>query len=60
MTAVIHKGERFREVMECFHQHRSEFIAQEIKFFDAEVLYLLLEMVRGNGGKLEQITGIAV
>lgn len=60
MIAVIHRGEKFREVMECFHERRAEFIAQEIKFFDAETLYLFIEMVKRNGGILEQITGMAV
>ena len=60
MIAVIHKGEKYREVMEQFHQRRAEFVAQEIKFFDAESLYHFLEMVRSNGGKLDRVTGIAV
>ncbi|HBG7070889.1 hypothetical protein ACWJXL_08595 [Clostridioides difficile] len=60
MIAVIHKGEKFKEVMECFHERRAEFIAQEVKFFDAETLYLLLEMVRANGGILANITGMAL
>lgn len=60
MIAVIHRGEKFKEVMEQFQQKQVGFIAQEIRCFDAETLYCLLEMIRGNGHKLVHITGMAV
>lgn len=60
MISVIHKGQKFEETMELFHQHRAEFIAQEIKIFDAETLYLLLEMLRVGSHKLDGLTGMAV
>ena len=60
MIAVIHRGQKFKETMEAFHQKRAEFIAQEIRSFDAETLYVFLEWIRGNGHKLDRITGMAV
>ena len=60
MIAVIHRGQKFKETMETFQQKRAEFIAQEIRSFDAEILYVFLECVRGNGHKLDRITGMAV
>ena len=60
MLAVIHKGKHFGEVMGKFQQKRAEFIAQEIRFFDAGTLYCLMEMIRGTGHKLEELTGMAV
>lgn len=66
MIAVIHRGQKFKETMEAFHQKRAEFIAQEIRSFDAETLYVFLEWIRGNGRirgnghKLDRITGMAV
>lgn len=60
MIAVIHKGQKFKETMEAFHQKRADFITQEIRSFDAETLYVFLEWVRGNGHKLDRITGMAV
>ena len=52
MIAVIHRGEKFKEMLEQFQQKRAEFIAQEIRCFDAETLFCLLETIRGNGHKL--------
>ena len=46
--------------MEAFQQKRAEFIAQEIRNFDTETLYVFLEWVRSNGHKLDRITGMAV
>ena len=60
MIAIIHKGKKFEEVMERFQQKRSEFVAQEIRSFDAETLYCLIQMVRDSGHKLEEITGLTV
>ena len=60
MIAVIHRGQKFKETMEAFQQKRAEFIAQEIRFFDAGTLYCLMEMIRGTGHKLEELTGMAV
>lgn len=60
MIAIIHKGKNFEEVMERFQQKRAEFVAQEIRSFDAETLHCLIQMVRSSGHKLERITGIAV
>ena len=60
MIAVIHKGKHFEEVMGKFQQKRAEFIAQEIRCFDTETLYCLLETIRGNGHKLVHLTGMAV
>ena len=60
LIAVIHRGQKFKETMEAFQQKRAEFIAQEIRRFDAETLYIFLEWVRGNGHKLDRITGMAV
>ena len=60
LIAVIHRGQKFKETMEAFHQKRAEFIAQEIRSFDAETLYVFLEWIRGNGHKLDRITGMAV
>ena len=48
------------ETMEAFQQKRAEFIAQEIRNFDTETLYVFLEWIRGNGHKLDRITGMAV
>lgn len=45
MIAVIHRGEKFKEMLEQFQRKRAEFIAQEIRCFDAETLYCLLEMM---------------
>ena len=47
-------------MMEAFHQKRAEFIAQEIRSFDAETLYVFLEWIRSGGHKLDRITGMAV
>ena len=60
LIAVIHRGQKFKETMEAFHQKRAEFIAQEIRSFDVETLYVFLEWIRGNGHKLDRITGMAV
>ena len=60
MIAVIHRGAKFKEMLEQFQQKRAEFIAQEIRFFDAGTLYCLMEMIRGTGHKLEELTGMAV
>ena len=38
LIAVIHRGQKFKETMEAFQQKRAEFIAQEIRNFDAEKL----------------------
>ena len=60
MIAIIYKGKNFEEVMERFQQKRAEFVAQEIRSFDAETLHCLIQMVRDSGHKLEEITGLAV
>ena len=60
MIAIIHKGKHFEEAMEKFQQKRAEFVAQEIRSFDAEALHILIQMVRDSGHKLEEITGLAV
>ena len=60
MIAIIHKGKNFEEVMKKFQQKRAEFVAQEIRSFDAETLNCLIQMVRDSGHKLEEITGLAV
>ena len=60
MIAIIHTGKNFEEVMERFQQKRAEFVAQEIRSFDAETLHCLIQMVRDSGHKLEEITGLAV
>ena len=60
MIAVIHRGQKFKKTMEAVHQKRTEFIAQEIRNFDTETLYVFLEWIRGNGHKLDRITGMAV
>ena len=60
MIAVIHRGQKFKETMEDFQQKRAEFIAQGIRSFDAETLYVCLEWIRGNAHKLDRITGMAV
>lgn len=60
MIAVIHRGQKFKETMEIFQQKRADFIAQEIRCFDVETLYLFLEWIRSNGHKLDRITGMAV
>ncbi len=60
MIAVIHRGEKFKEMLEQFQQKRAEFISQEIRYFDAETLFCLLETIRDNGHKLVHLTGMAV
>lgn len=60
LIAVIHKGKNFEEMMERFQQKRAEFVAQEIRFFDAETLHCLIQMLQCSGHKLEEITGLAV
>lgn len=60
LIAIIHRGQKFKETMEAFQQKRAEFIAQEIRNFDAETLYVFLEWIRGNGHKIDRITGMAV
>ncbi len=60
MITIIHKGKKFEEVMERFQQKRAEFVAQEIRSFDAETLHCLIQMVRDSGHKLEEITGLTV
>lgn len=60
MIAIIHKGKNFEEAMERFQQKRAEFVAQEIRSFDAEALHCLIQMVRASGHKLEEISGLAV
>lgn len=60
LIAVIHRGQKFKETMEAFQQKRVEFIAQEIRNFDAETLYVFLEWIRSNAHKLDRITGMAV
>lgn len=60
MIAVIHRGQKFKETMETFQQKRAEFIAQGIRSFDVETLYVFLEWIRGNSHKLDRITGMAV
>ena len=60
MLAISHRGNKFKETMEAFQQKRMEFIAQEIRNFDTETLYVFLEWIRGNAHKLDRITGMAV
>ena len=60
LIAVIHRGQKFKETMEAFQQKRAEFIAQGIRSFGAETLYVFLEWMRGNGHKLDRIAGMAV
>ena len=48
MIAVIHRGQKFKETMETFQQKRAEFVAQEIRNFDAETLYVFLVCRTGN------------
>ena len=60
MIAVTHKGKHFEEVMERFQEKRAEFVAQELRSFDAETLHCLIQMLRSSGHKLEELTGIAV
>lgn len=48
MIAVIHRGEKFKEMLEQFQQKRAEFIAQEIRYFDAETLFCLLVSTPGE------------
>ena len=60
MIAIIYKGKNYEEVMERFQQKRAEFVAQEIRSFDAETLHFLIQMVGDTGHKLEEITGLAV
>lgn len=60
LIAIIHKGKNFEEAMERFQQKRADFIAQEIRSFDAETLHCLIQMVRDSGHKLEEITGLTV
>lgn len=60
MIAVVHREEKFEEVMEQFQQKRAEFIAQEIRFFDAKTLYCLIGMFKASGHKFEEMTGMAV
>lgn len=60
MITVIHRGQKFKETMEAFQQKREEFIAQEIRNFDTETLYVFLEWIRGSGHKLDRIIGMAV
>ena len=60
MIAIIHRGQKFKETMEAFQQKRAEFIAQGIRSFDAETLYVFLEWICGNDHKLDRITGMAV
>lgn len=60
LIAVIHRGQKFKETMEAFQQKRAEFIAQEIRSFDAETLYVFLEWIRSSDHKLDRITGMAV
>ena len=55
LIAIIHRGQKFKETMEAFQQKRAEFIAQEIRNFDTETLYVFLEWIRGNGHKLDRI-----
>ena len=38
LTAIIHRGQKFKETMEAFHQKHADFIAQEIRSFDVETL----------------------
>lgn len=52
MIAVIHKGKHFEEVMERFQEKRAEFVAREIRSFDADTLYCLIQMIRKSGHKL--------
>lgn len=42
MIAIIHRGQKFKETMEAFQQKRAEFIAQEIRNFDTETLYVFV------------------
>lgn len=46
--------------MERFQEKRAEFVAQELRSFDAETLHCLIQMLRSLGHKLEELTGIAV
>lgn len=39
MIEMIHRGEKFKEMEEQFQQKRAKFIAQKIRYFDAETLY---------------------
>lgn len=60
MIAVIHKGNKFEEMMEHFQNQRAEYIVQEIHAFDAQTLYLLLQQLRRTSHKLVKLTGMVV
>ncbi len=60
MIAVIHKENKFEEVMEHFQIQRAEYVVQEIHTFDAQTLYLLLQQFHRTPHKLVKLTGMAV
>ena len=60
MNAVIHKGQDYEKSLRTFQHKRMEYIENEIRAFDSETLYCLLNALQKRGRTLEEITGIAV
>ena len=60
MKSVIHKGKNFENSLKNFNQKRIEYISHELRTFDSETLYLLLESIRKSIGTIAKVTGIGV
>ena len=60
MDAVIHRGSDYKSSLYSFQNQRMEFLEQELRSFDSELLWLLLRQLCRNGRTLDSITGLAI
>ena len=60
MDAVIHHGSDYKNSLYSFQNKRMEFLEQELRSFDSELLWLLLRQLCRNGRTLDSITGLAI
>ena len=60
MNAVIHRGRDYPKFLSSFQHKRADYIEQELRSFDFELLQALLLQLQKNGRTLDKITGMAV
>lgn len=60
MDAVIHRGSDYKNSLYSFQNKRMEFLEQELRSFDSELLWMLLRQLCRNGRTLDSITGLAI
>lgn len=60
MNAVIHRGNDYENSLCTFQNKRVEYLEHELRAFDSQTLFCLLNDLRKRGRTMEEITGIAV